>query len=127
MKPARSEVANVVQFLRDSLTAAQLFHVVEQDDLNPDVFTVAAYDDDYINSGIVGWDEGRQCCAYLCHDPARDTHNTAEGVPEEENRCWWSAGSSAMMLLFLKGDVREIVSRHQSLARASDLELDTEP
>lgn len=126
MSAARPEVANVIAFLRDSLTAAQLLHAIEQDDLNPNVFTVAAYDDDYVNSGIVGWDAAKEQVLYLCHDPARDSHNTAEGVADEDNRCWWSAGSAAMMLMHLKGEVREIVAKHQAIERAAEKELDTD-
>ncbi len=121
MTPARSEVANVIAFLRDSLTAAQLFYAIEQDDLNPNVFTVAAYDDDcYVNSAIVGWDKEKGCVVYLAHDPSRENHDIAEGIPEEDSKCWWSAGTAAMLLLHLTGEVREI------RAKARKIELDTQ-
>ncbi len=121
MTPARSEVQNVVQFLRDSLTAAQLYHAVIQDDLNPDVYTVAAHDeDDYLNSAIVGWDKEKECVVYLCHDPSRENHDLAEGIPEEDSKCWWSAGSAAMLLMHLTGEVREIRAKQRKI------ELDSE-
>ncbi len=122
MTPARSEVANVIAFIKDSLTAAQLFHAVEQDDLNPNVFTMAANDNDgYLNSAIVGWDAANGRVAYLCHDPSRENHDVAEGIPEEDSKCWWSAGTAAMLLMHLKGEVRKI------RAKARKIELDTQP
>ncbi len=126
MTPARSEVANVIAFIKDSLTAAQLYHAVIQDEANFNVFTVAAYDDDYINSGIIGWHEAEQRVVYLCHDPLRDNHARAEGLSDEENRCWWDARSAAVFLMHLDGSAREAVAKYQDLVRAAEKELDTE-
>ncbi len=125
MTPARSEVANVIAFIKDSLTAAQLFHAIEQDDLNPNVFTVAAYDDDYINSGIVGWNEIEQRVMYLCHDPSRENHDVMEGIDENESKCWWDARSAAVFLMHLDGSAREVIAKYRGLVRAAEKELDT--
>lgn len=118
MKP-REEVANVIRFIKDSLTAAQLFYAIEPIPENPDAFTIAAHDDDgYVNSGILGWDNAAGTVRYFAYDPVRINHNEAEGI--ENGEVAWETKTAEFFVAHLTGEVREIQAKYQRLLREAE-------
>lgn len=112
-----SDLQSAIQWLKAELTAAQLFHVCEQDEDNPNIFTLAAHDDnDHINTGIAAWSDEDQQLHFICHNPGTARHDELEGVPEDESKQWWEAKTRENMLLHLTGEVREIVGRFRQIA-----------
>ena len=112
----RSELAAALDFIHQSLEEMGIPHVEEQDDENPDVWSVAALDStDHANAGLVAWNKNTNQIEFLAHDPVRENHDLAEGIPEEESRCWWSAESAENMVLHLNGSAREIMDKLRRL------------
>lgn len=96
-----------------------LMHVCEQDEENPLLYTLAAYDDNgYVNTGFVCLSDGR--LHFLCHNPEQANRDELEGVPEEDSKQWWQADSKEVFFLFLSGEVREIVGRFRQIALDSE-------
>lgn len=122
---AHPEIAEIVQYIKEQLTGAQLFHCVVQDPDNPNVYTVAAFDEDYVNTGFVAWNEEEQRIAFLCHNPVVEKHDQLEGVPPEDSKAWWDAKSAEVFLLHLTGGVREIEAKFRRLVEEQkDLDKD---
>lgn len=117
----RKEVADIIQLVKNGLTAAELLYVIEADLDNPNLFTIMANDEEgYVNSGLLGWSEDLQAVYYACYNPVQANHDQGEGVAESESRCWWSAGSVDVFLCFLKGEVREIEARFRQIVQESE-------
>lgn len=122
----RSEVADVVLALSKVLTDEQLLHVCETDGENPDVYTVAALDDEgFVNSGLVGYAPDSGEIYFACHNPVTETRDHLEGVPEDESKCWWPAGSQEVFLWHLVGRVRVMAAKWHRIMR-EQIALDTE-
>lgn len=86
---------------------------IEQSDENPNSFTVATVDSQkHINIGIVGYDEDNKKVIYCCYDSVRGNHDAMEGVPEEDSKCWWKTEELKIFIMFLTGEVREIIRRN---------------
>lgn len=131
MKP-REEIANILQFIRDSLTAAQLFHGIEQSPERSDLHEIVCYDDEErINAALIGWDDVEKTVRYYAYDPVRANHNEAEGIDGPDAEWAWETGSAEMLLLHLKGEVRRIQAKYRRLVREAEekelrgLELDS--
>ncbi len=96
-----------------------LLHVCEQDEENPNLFTFAAHDDNgYLNSGLVCLSDG--AIHYLCHNPEQANRDALEGIDEDDSKQWWNAHDKETFLLFLTGEVREIVGRFRKIALDSE-------
>ncbi len=124
---SRPEVADVIREISEELTAAQLLHVCEADPENPDIYTVAAHDDDgFVNTGLCGWSETQGTVFYACHNPVTEAHDKAEGVPDDESKCWWSAQSTEVFVWHLSGRVRKMAAKWQRVMQESMDESGTE-
>ena len=85
--------------------------------MNPNIWSVAAVDEfGYANAGIVAWDEEKQMVRFLAHDPMRENHDLAEGVPVEESRCWFDLKRIDYFMAHLVGEVRQIVAKARRIA-----------
>lgn len=123
-RPCREEVSNVIQFIRDSLTSQELLHVTVQDDENPDCWSVAARDEEgYVTQGLISWSPEKGAVVYAVFDPLRASHDVAEGIPEDESKCWWMPNSAVMFVQALNGVVREVIAEDRAKKLA---ELDRE-
>lgn len=115
--PMREEVQNVKNFICDSLRAADIPYETEVCDENPDVIFIAACDKEgYENSGMFGWGADNRMC-YVAFNPMTAAHDDAEGVPEDESKCFWNPKDAEMMTWFLNGKVRKIM--YEEIARTS--------
>ncbi len=115
-QPCRAEVEYVIRFIRDRLVEAELVHVTEQDPDDPNLFLCAAHDEDSrINTGYVGWSPAGTVI-FAAHKPEVENHDTAEGVPSEQSKCWWTPPSAEIFVMHLCGDVRAIVEKARAIA-----------
>lgn len=108
--PCRQELANVVRFLVEALEASGYEWDVHQEEPEPDLFSVSCRDHrGYLNFGLIGWSPVENQIIYTAYKPEVAAHDAAEGVPEDESKCWWRPDSAEMMRWHLIGTVREIV------------------
>lgn len=125
-RPCREEVVNVLRFLRDSLEAANLPHVAEQDEDQPNLWVLACADaTGHENVGLLNWREDLQRITYAAYRPEMERRDMAEGIDESESKCWWSPQTAEQMAMHLSGRVREIMERYRVEAVAAlDREVD---
>jgi hypothetical protein len=106
------DLAAALDFLHDALTEAELIHAQEQDEDNPNLWTVAVRDDDgYDNVGFVAWSDKTGKVEFIAHNPVIVNHDKGEDVPEEDCKGWWDCRSADNMLLHLMGEVRRIMAK----------------
>jgi hypothetical protein len=119
--PCESSVSDAISSLTKSIKAAckkkSKFgikkYTIEQCDENPNVFSVAAIDNsDYANVGMVAYDIEKKDVSFFCYNSLTGNHDQMEGIPEEDSRCWWDAKESKIFLMFLTGEVREIMEKN---------------
>jgi len=107
----RPEVENVLQFVCDSLKAADIPYEAEVSDENPNVVFVCAVDKQgYENVGILGWSEGKGQVYYAAFNPLTANHDEAEGIDADESKSWWEPTSAMMFVQHMNGEVRQIMS-----------------
>jgi hypothetical protein len=88
-------------------------HAIEQCDENPNVFSIAAIDkSDHSNIGMIAYDNETKEICFFCYNPITGKHDEMEGIPEEESRCWWNAKELKIFLMFLTGEVRDIMLKN---------------
>ena len=113
----RNEVCAALDFLHDELSALELIHGQEQDELDPNLWTVVAHDScGHINLGFVGWSTPLARVVFVGYDPMVANHDEAEGVEEDDSLCRFELADADMMLMHLSGDVRDIVARYRQIA-----------
>lgn len=105
------DVVAAVDYLRDALTELELLHAAEQDEENPNLWTVVAHDDNgHINLAFVGWDRALSKVVFFAHNLQRDMHDMAEGVEDEDSKPWWEIPNADDLLLYLTGRVRDVLA-----------------
>lgn len=117
------EVAAALDHIAETLAEHELLHVQEQDKDNPNLWTVAARDDSgYINIGFVGWSDVTNDVAFVAHNASRGTHDTEEGVQEDDSTALYTCADVDTFLLYLTGEVREIEADYRDIALKKGLD-----
>jgi hypothetical protein len=112
----RDEVAAVLDWLDSELDALELIHAQEQDELDPNLWTVVAHDaSGYINLGFVGWSVPLARVVFVGYDPLIAHHDEAEGIEDDDSCCRWEMPDADTMLMHLSGTVRDIVADHRRM------------
>jgi hypothetical protein len=113
------DLAAALDFLEEALIEAELVYVQEQDDNDPNLWTVAVRDNDgYDNVGFVGWSEQLGTVGFIALDPMTANHDMKKGVPEEDCKGFWDCKSADVMLLHLTGEVRRIMAKKRAIESA---------
>lgn len=116
----REEVSVVLDWIHDELTEQEIMHVLDQDDDNPNLWTVAAHDESgHVNLGFVSWNDVENELILIAFDPSRANHDTMEGVPEDESLCHWYPSDVDMLVLHLNGGVRDVMNKYARLMLTS--------
>lgn len=117
------ELEETIEYLRSELTAAMLFHFIERGSKEPWVYTVGAKDNDnYINSGVVGWNPEDKVMYFFCLDPAIARHDELEGISEDDSVCWFDAKTKEMFLYHLIGKVRKVQAKFRKFLQDREKE-----
>lgn len=127
--PCREEIANVVHFVEQTLTAAGVKHAFQQDDENPNLWSVAAVSEDRLYMAFVAWNEEDQCVSYLGHDKVEERRREAEGFSPDMALAFVNLHNAYCLTLWLKGEVREIQAKARAnriAAEQAQMGLDSE-
>lgn len=122
----REEIRNAITFISESLEIQNLTHLVEiMEEENPDCFSITCYDKDkYINFGLVGWDAAENRVFMAAYDQIRANHDSLEGVPEDDSKCWFVPQHVEHMIWHLSGRLRQLIAQYRARALAEEDETE---
>lgn len=110
------ELNRALTIIADYLQDAEIPHVIEASreegepaDSPPRVFTIAAYANDYINSGLVGWNDQEKSIKFIAFDNEAILRAEAEGMDLATSRAGWDTKDLDTFILHLNGTAREII------------------
>lgn len=113
---AHSELQCILDIIHQVLDEEEIYHVCEAAEENPNTYSYASIDhNDHFNFGFVSR-QNDGTFVYAAFDPIRANHDEAEGIPEDESRCWWHPADMAMFINFLNGTVSEVMGEFRKKA-----------
>lgn len=115
-----SELQCILDIIHQVLEEEEIYHVIEGDKDNPQLYFCGSYIDDYLNIGYIGWDEGRHAVVFVALNMEAITQAEHEGIPlDDDAKVYWMIPDFDTFMLHLRGDMRKLIATQRRIDLAA--------